>query len=110
MVLIVVCAVILTLLLTPGAPLAVAIGVVLPGFVIDRAKGRTGIVGGIMCASFVLVGGGIAVYTCYYLYPAPAMLAYLGPPPLTLFLLGTIGLVWGALASTILEVIIIIMK
>src|SRR5437764_186268 len=108
--LIVVCAVIIALLLTPGAPLTVAIGIVLPGFVIDRVRGRTGIVGGTISASFVWIGVGIAVYTYSSLRPDPALADYLGPPPLTLLLLGAAGVVWGALAGTLLDVSISVAK
>src|SRR5947207_2183502 len=108
--LIVVSAVILALLRTPGAALAVAIGIVLPGFVIDRARGCTGIVGGMISASFVPVGVGIAGYTYSYLRPDPALASYLGPPPLTLLLLGTAGVVWGALAGTLVDITIIMVK
>jgi hypothetical protein len=105
---IVVCAVVFASLSTPAAVLVVAFAIVLPGFIIDRFRGGAGIIGGMMSAAFSLVCLGIAVYTYYSLYLDPATLNYLGPPPLTLLPLGTAGLVWGALASTLLDVFIIV--
>jgi hypothetical protein len=105
---VVVCAIVFAALSTPFAIFVVAIGIVAPGFIIDRFRGGTGIVGGMISASIVLVGLGIAGYTYFYLNPDPEILAYLGPPPLTLFMLGTAGVAWGALAGTVMDVIIII--
>jgi hypothetical protein len=106
--LIVVCAIVFAALSTPFAMFVAAIGIVAPGFIIDRFRGGAGIVGGMISASIVLVGLGIAGYTYYYLNPDPEILAYLGPPPLTLFMLGTAGVAWGALAGTVMDVIILI--
>ncbi len=99
-----VCAVVFAALLTPFALFVVAIGIVAPGFLIDRFRGGAGILGAMISASVVLVILGIACYAYYYLHPDPVLLDYLGPPALTLFMLGTAGVVWGAMVGTILDV------
>jgi hypothetical protein len=93
--LIVICAVFLALLRTQAGPfilaLVVPIGIVLPGFLIDRARGGEGILGGALAGGVVLVGFGSAL--------AALMPGCLGPAPLTLLLLGSAGLYFGTLVS-----------
>ncbi len=99
-----VCAVVFAALSTPFEIFVVALGIVVPGFIIDRFKGGSGIVGGMISASITLVGVGIAAYAYFYFNPDPALLAYLGTPILTLPMLGVAGAVWGALAGTLIDV------
>jgi hypothetical protein len=108
--LILVCAVVFAALSTPFAIFVVAIGIVVPGFIIDRFRGGAGIVGGMISASIVLVGLGLAAYTFFYFNPDPVILAYLGPPILTLPILGIAGAVWGALTGTLIDVSLHIKK
>jgi hypothetical protein len=108
--LILTCALVFAALSTPFAIFVLAIGIVVPGFLIDRFRGGAGIVGGMISAAMALVGLGIAVYAYEYFDPDPAMLDYLGPPILTLFMIGTAGAVWGALAGTLIDVMILIKK
>ena len=93
--LIAVCAVSFAALLTPFALFVVAMGIVVPGFTIDRFRGGAGILGAMISAAVSLISLGIAAYTYFYLYPDRAWLDYLGSPVLTLFMLGTAGVVWG---------------
>jgi hypothetical protein len=105
--LILICALVFAALSTPFAIFVLAIGIVVPGFLYDRFRGGAGIVGGMVSAALVLVALGIAAYTYCYFNPDPALLAYLGPPILTLLMLGVAGAVWGAMAGTLIDVIIV---
>lgn len=106
--LIAVCAVVFAALATPVAILVAALGIVVPGFVVDRLRGGAGIVGGMISASASVVGIGIAAYAYSYFKPDPTMLDYLGPPILTLPILGVAGGGWGALAGSIIDVAIVV--
>ena len=106
--LILVCAIVFAALSTPFAIFVAAIGIVAPGFIIDRFRGGAGIVGGMVSAVIVLEALGMAAYTYGYFYPDRALLAYLGPPIPTLFLLGVAGAGWGALVGTVIDVVILV--
>ena len=108
--LIVVCAVVFAALSTPFAIFVAALGIVVPGFLFDRFRGGSGIVGGMISSSASLAALGVAAYAYSYFTPDPAMLAYLGPPILTLPILGIAGAGWGALAGTSIDVIICTQK
>ncbi len=102
--LVLVCALVFAALLTPFAIFVVALGIVVPGFFIDRYRGGAGVIGGMISASAILVGFALAAYTYFYLNPNPEILSYLGPPVLTLPMVGVAGAVWGALAGTLIDV------
>jgi hypothetical protein len=108
--LILVCALVFAALSTPFAIFVAAVGIVVPGFFIDRYRGGAGVVGGMISASAILVGLALAAYTYFYLNPNPQILSYLGPPVLTLPMVGIAGAVWGALAGTLTDVSLRIKK
>ena len=111
MVLVLVCAVVFALLTTPAVVLVVAVGIVIPGFLIDRLRGYSGVVGGMVSAALAPMGLGIAVYTYDFFTATNSNLAdYLGPPAITLPMIGVAGLAWGALVSTMLDVSILVAK
>jgi hypothetical protein len=64
-----VCAVAFAALSTPFAFFVVAIGIVIPGFTIDRFRGGAGILGAMISAAIALVSLGIAFYTYLYCIP-----------------------------------------
>jgi hypothetical protein len=70
--LIAVCAVTFALLRTPFGFVVVAFGFVVPGFLIERAGGGDGVIGGAVSAS--LIGGGLAL-------AASPLLFSVGPEP-----------------------------
>jgi hypothetical protein len=87
--LVAICAVFFALLRTPGAPLIVAIGFVLIGFAVDRAKGGMGIRGGTLggCIGFF----GIGISECVHFYPVPRFdMAILWLAPSVGFVAGTV--------------------
>jgi hypothetical protein len=53
------CAIVLALLRTPFGFLVIAFGFVLPGFIVGRARGGDGVIGGALSAS--LISGGLVV-------------------------------------------------
>jgi hypothetical protein len=108
--LIAVCALGLAALSTPFALFVVAIGIVVPGFTIDRFRGGAGILGAMTSASVALLSLGGAVYVYSYLNADSVLLDYLGSAVLTLLMLGIAGVVWGALVGTVLDVALLIAK
>jgi hypothetical protein len=92
--LIALCAFCFAVLRTPFAPLIVAIGGVLPGFILSRANGGTGIRGGTLCGCLVFITYGIGTWILDS-HPSEATL------PLFVFLL-LAGAIWGAFVSILL--------
>jgi hypothetical protein len=90
-----VCAIVLALIRSPAAPPVVAVGIALPGFLIGRARGGAGILGGATSAGLVCAGWGIAMYVYAYFFPEPGPVLDLGPL-LTIPVLSAYGLIWGA--------------
>jgi hypothetical protein len=86
--------------ITPFGVFVGATGLVLPGFLFDRGKGGLGIKGGTLSGSLGFVYVGVAAFAY-----SPDFFADL-PLGLILFLIGLAGLVWGALVSTWLCLII----
>jgi hypothetical protein len=97
-----VCAVFLAVLRTPAAPWVVGVSLVLPGFLIGRARGHAGIWGGAISAWIAFAGSGIAGYAYYYFFPEPNVVDYVGPV-FTLGLLSVYGVIWGTLVGMALH-------
>jgi hypothetical protein len=97
------CAVGFALLTTSAAPLGVGVLVIIPGFVLGRARGGTGIIGGMIsgCVLPVVVSLPAAIIDLY-LTESPFM-EYLDLLP-ALYLLTVICLVWSSLACGLLYV------
>jgi hypothetical protein len=103
--LIFVCALVLPSLRTPGGAMVLAlIGLVLPGYILDRIKGGTGIGGGILCGCLTFVGYGLISYIDAYLFRDPTVV--IGDPLLILPLFLVAGLLWGAAVSIALHFIV----
>ncbi len=92
------------LLTSPIAPLGVGVLVIIPGFVLERARGGTGIIGGMISGS---------VLPAFVTFPAAIVHLYLTRSPFSeylnllpaLYLLCVIGLVWSGLACSLLYVV-----
>lgn len=108
--LIAICAVVFALLRTPFGFLVIAFGSVLPGFLIERARGGAGILGGALSACFIVCAGGLAI----------AVLS--GSPPVSnlgdailklcsfLYFVSFYGFICGAILSTVLCGIFALMR
>lgn len=96
------CAVALALLRTPFGFVVVAFGVVLPGFLIERAKGGAGILGGALSASVIVFAGGLVIG----FFAGPSTALALGDAVLQFIVflqsLSLVAFLCGALLSTIL--------
>jgi hypothetical protein len=102
------CAVVSALLTTPFAVVAAAVATVFPGFLIDRLRGHSGIIGGMLSACVASIGLWLAAYVYFsFVSPEPTVVDYLGSPPISLPLLGIAGLAWGALIGTLLNLAIL---
>jgi hypothetical protein len=93
--LIIACAVVAALLWTPGAPLVVAIAIVLPGFFIDRLRGSTGIIGGVISSSILGVVLGITQME----FPGQDLFSDLVLAGPAVYFIFVISLIWGGLVS-----------
>ncbi len=98
------CAMGFALLTTSVAPLGVGVLVIIPGFVLERARGGTGIIGGMIsgCVLPALVSFPAAVIQLY-LTDSPSV-EYLNLLP-ALYLLLVICLVWSSVACSLLYVV-----
>jgi hypothetical protein len=98
------CALGTALLKTSLVPLGVGVLVILPGFVLERARGGSGIIGGIIsgCALPVVVSFPAAIIQLY-LTDSPTS-EYLNLFP-ALYLLLVICLVWSSVACSLLYVV-----
>jgi len=79
---------------TPAWPILVAVGLVLPGFAIDRARGGAGLLGAILAGMIGFVGIGITffVYARLVRHQPYDDLPLLFP---VLVFFGLMGLIWG---------------
>jgi hypothetical protein len=87
------------------AGLVIATGVVVLGFLIERWRKGSGILGGTIAGGTLFLGLGIALYVWAYIFPEPARSDLLGPVR-TLSILLVYGLIWGAIVSTALYFIL----
>jgi hypothetical protein len=103
-------AVLFSLLRTPSWPLVIAIVPVLPGFAIDRARGRSGILGATVAGGIGSAGCGIVCLTYLYLTHDP----FLTNRPTRIFsltlLLGAVGLGWGGMVGLEAYLIVLLGK
>jgi hypothetical protein len=93
-------AVALAVLRTPVWPIVLAIGPILPGFTMDRARGGAGIVGAMLAGAltFVIFGGALFVYDLL----SYRSIAYDSPAPYFILLaLGVAGLACGTVVGCI---------
>jgi hypothetical protein len=95
------CAVGFALLTTSVAPLGVGVLVILPGFVLERARGGTGIIGGVIsgCVLPAVVTAPAAFIELYI--TDSSFMEYLDLLP-ALYLLFAVCLVWSSLACGLL--------
>ena len=84
--------------------LIVMVGLVAPGFILDRIKGGAGIVGGSLSACLMFVGIGLGCVAHDYFVPHPR-LTIVGEPMSFLFWCFASGLVWGTIVSGVLYLI-----
>jgi hypothetical protein len=83
---------------TPIWPVALAIGLIMPGFSIDRARGGLGIIGSMLAGviTFVVFGGAVLVYD----YCTVRMITYDSPAPFFILLaFGVGGLAYGTVVG-----------
>jgi hypothetical protein len=83
---------------TPIWPIILAIGPIMPGFSIDRARGGPGILGSMLAGviTFVIFGGAVLVYDYYTV----RMIAYDSPAPFFILLaFGVGGLAYGTVVG-----------
>jgi hypothetical protein len=104
------CAVTFAALATPLAIFVAAIGIAIPGLVIDRFRGGAGVLGSMVSSAVTLVILGIYAYINFYLRSDTAWLDYLGSPVLTLFMLALAGVAWGSLVGSAVDVALLIAK
>jgi hypothetical protein len=98
------CALGFALLTTLAAPLGAGVLVVLPGFVIERAKGGTGIIGGTASGCVIPMVLALALATLEWLFGGCTFPEYLEFFP-ALYLLFVSCLVWSGLASSLLYIV-----
>jgi hypothetical protein len=97
--LVAICAFFAALLFTPGAPLVGAVAVVLPGFLIERRRGGSGIAGGTISSGILTaIWGFVDAYT----RGRGSFLEMIEACPFV-YLLFVLSLFWGALAATTLH-------
>jgi hypothetical protein len=98
------CAVSFALLTTPAALLGAGVLVILPGFILGRVRGGTGIVGGMIsgCALPVILLLPTAVIELYVRQSTPIEYVNLLP---ALYMLLVICLVWSALSCSLLYLV-----
>jgi hypothetical protein len=99
------CAVSFALLTTPAAPLGAGVLVILPGFVLGRVRGGTGIVGGMIsgCALPAVLLFPTAAIELYVRRSPPIEYVNLLP---ALYMVLVICLVWSGLACSLLYVVV----
>jgi hypothetical protein len=104
--LIALCAVAFAALRSPIAVvLLISVAPVLPGFILGRVRGGTGISGGMLSGALTFVGCGIACYIYALLFDRPR--GVLGGDALTgFFFLLVMGSIWGIFAGIILHLIL----
>ena len=96
------CAIALAMFRTPAAPLVVIFLAVLPGFVIDRSAGNTGIAGAALSCALGFLGLGAALWAYAYLSGDPT-LSQLRPGPLVCLIIFVVcGALCGAFVGTLL--------
>jgi hypothetical protein len=83
---------------TPAWPFILAIGLVLPGFAIDRGRGGSGILGAILSGMLGFVGMGTAFYVTEWVLLHRQSNDLPAPFPF-LAVLGLMGLAWGLLVG-----------
>jgi hypothetical protein len=98
------CALGFALLTTLAAPLGAGVLVVLPGFVIERARGGVGIIGGTVSGCIIPMVLALALATLEWLFGGSTFPEYLEFFP-ALYLLFVICLVWSGLASSLLYIV-----
>jgi hypothetical protein len=103
--LIAVCAVAFALLRTPFGFIVVAFGFVIPGFIIERARGGDGVVGGALSAS-LFAGGLVVAGSAVYLSTGPDLGRALVSAFSLLLAVSTIAFVSGMILSSILYAIL----
>jgi hypothetical protein len=87
------------------AGLVIATGVVVLGFLIERWRKGSGILGGTIAGGTLFLGFGIAHYVWAHIFPEPEVIDLVGPI-LTLPILLVYGLIWGAMISSALYLIL----
>jgi hypothetical protein len=97
------CAVGFALLTTPVAPLGAGVLVVVPGFVLERIRGGTGIIGGTASGCFIPTGIASLWAAVEYVFGIRTIRETLNFLP-ALYLLLVVCLVWSSLLSTALYV------
>ena len=100
--LVAVCAIASALLTTLAAPLVLAIAMIVPGFVIERIRGGTGIIGGTISGCMITTGL-VAVFCVLAYYSGNGSFEGLLSTFPSLYLLFVLSLVWSGLASMLLH-------
>ena len=90
------------LLTTLAAPLIVAIAMIVPGFVVERYRGGTGIIGGTISGCLITTGL-VAAFCVLAYYSGNGSFAGLLSTFPSLYLLFVLSLVWSGLASIFLH-------
>jgi hypothetical protein len=98
------CALGFALLTTLAAPLGAGVLVVLPGFVIERARGGAGIIGGTVSGCIIPMVLALALAALEWLFGGSTFPEFLEFFP-ALYLLFVICLVWSGLASSLLYIV-----
>ena len=98
------CAVSFALLTTPAALLGAGVMVVVPGFVLDRARGGTGIIGGTVSGCLIPMGFALFWAVIEYAFGTQSIGELLNFFP-ALYLLFVLCLVWSGVLSSILHVV-----
>jgi hypothetical protein len=85
---------------TPFWPLLLAIGPVMPGFAIDRARGGPGIIGAMLGGAITFIVFGVALFA--YDLLSHRSITYVGPAPYFILLVfGLIGLAYGTVVGSV---------
>jgi hypothetical protein len=95
------CALAFALLTTPASPVGAGVLVVVPGFVIERARGGTGIIGGTVSGCLIPVALALAWAVFEYSLGTQSISEFLGFFP-ALYSLFVLCLVWSGWLSSIL--------
>jgi hypothetical protein len=98
------CAVAFALLTTSVAPLGVGLLIVIPGFVLERVRGGTGFIGGIVSGCLIPMGASTGWTVIEFHLGGRSIGETLNFLP-ALYLLFVVCLVWSSLASSILYVL-----
>ncbi len=89
------------LLTTLAAPLVLAIAMIVPGFVIERIRGGTGIIGGTISGCMITTG--LVAAFCVLAYSGNGSFAGLLSTFPSLYLLFVLSVVWSGIASILLH-------